>query len=129
MYPKSVSLSVNDLAGRTILSSISNSKKISDSVNKSISPYSKYDESADLMFAGISKFEISGFVTGNKLEILDTIKNSNPPEKGLSSLTIKSVEEVKAKMIDSLKKVTLNNLQHCFEQWKTQREGEYVKGD
>lgn len=53
----------------------------------------------------------------------------------LKGTHFQSVEKVKAKMADLLKKVTPNDLQHCFEQWKTcmqqciDREGEYVEED
>ena len=55
-------------------------------------------------------------------------------KSALKGTFFQSVEEVKTKT-DLLKKVTLDDLQHCFQQWKTRmqrcidREGEYVEGD
>ena len=55
-------------------------------------------------------------------------------KSALKGTHFQSVEEVKTKTADILKKMTLNDFQHCFEQWKTRmqrcidREGEYVKG-
>lgn len=56
-------------------------------------------------------------------------------KSALKGTHFQSVEEVKAKTAHLLNKMSVNELQHCFEQWKTRmqrcidREGEYVEGD
>ena len=46
-----------------------------------------------------------------------------------------SVNAVKAKAMELMNKLSENDLQHCFQQWKTHMErcrdqgGEYIKGD
>ncbi|GFU10268.1 hypothetical protein NPIL_37011 [Nephila pilipes] len=70
-----------------ILFPIGNSKKSSAPVSKSILTGSK--KSYNIMFAGISKFEISIFVTGNKSGILGTIKNIIQQKKDVSPFAIK----------------------------------------
>lgn len=46
-----------------------------------------------------------------------------------------SVEEIKTKPVELLKRLTTYEIQHCFEQWKTrmkrclEKEGVYVEGD
>lgn len=56
-------------------------------------------------------------------------------KSSLKGTHFQSVEQVKAKTADLLKRLTTDELQHCFEQWKTRmqrcidRQGEYVEGD
>nr|CAH7723476.1 unnamed protein product [Callosobruchus chinensis] len=56
-------------------------------------------------------------------------------KSSLKGTRFESVEDVKEKTADLLKRLTLHDMQHCFEQWKTRmqrcidREGEYVEGD
>lgn len=56
-------------------------------------------------------------------------------KSSLKGTRFESVEDVKQKTADLLKRLTLNDMQHCFEQWKTRmqrcidRDGEYVEGD
>nr|CAH7722444.1 unnamed protein product [Callosobruchus chinensis] len=56
-------------------------------------------------------------------------------KSSLKGTRFESVEDVKEKTADLLKRLTRHDMQHCFEQWKTRmqrcidREGEYVEGD
>jgi hypothetical protein len=58
-----------------------------------------------------------------------------PKLKSALKGTHQSVDEVKSKMANLLKKVSADDLQHCFEQWKicmqwcVDRGGEYIEGD
>jgi hypothetical protein len=56
-------------------------------------------------------------------------------KSALKGTHFQSVEEVKAKTAELLNRVTADDLQHCFEQWKAcmqqciDRGGEYIDGD
>jgi hypothetical protein len=56
-------------------------------------------------------------------------------KSALKGTHFQSVEEVKAKTAELLNRVTADDLQHCFEQWKARmqrcidRGGEYIEGD
>lgn len=56
-------------------------------------------------------------------------------KSALKETHFQSVEDVKVKTAELLKSLTLDDLQHCFEQWKKRmqryidREGEYFEGD
>jgi hypothetical protein len=61
----------------------------------------------------------------------------NPPKikSALKGTRLKSVEAVKAKVTELMNKLSEDDLQHCFHQWKIQMEwcrdqrGEYIEGD
>jgi len=56
-------------------------------------------------------------------------------KRDLKRKCFQNVEEVREKMTEALKAVTLQELQNCFEQWKKQwdkcidSQGEYFEGD
>jgi hypothetical protein len=44
------------------------------------------------------------------------------PESALSASHFQSVDEVKLKMVDLLNRLSADDLQHCFAQWKIHME-------
>ena len=56
-------------------------------------------------------------------------------KRDLKGKWFQNVEEVREKMTETLKAITLQQFQNCFEQWKkqwdkcTDSQGEYFKGD
>jgi hypothetical protein len=52
----------------------------------------------------------------------------------LKGTHFQSVDEVKTKMVDLLNRLSTDDLQHCFEQWKIRMQQcidgrEYIEGD
>ena len=56
-------------------------------------------------------------------------------KRGLKGKRFQNVEDVREKMTEALKAITLQEFQNCFEQWKKQwdkcidSQGEYIEGD
>ena len=56
-------------------------------------------------------------------------------KSALKGTRFESIDAVKAKAMEFMNKLSENDLQHCFQQWKTRMEwcrdrgGEYIEGD